>query len=170
MNTRNRILVCGAGGFIGHHLVKRLKTDGHWVRGVDIKPPEYEPTAADEFELLDLRRWDNCLQATRGGIDQVYQLAAHLGVPEEIRRRPPTTDTWSLAQTQDEFYFSLPYDRMDLCLYGLDHGVAAAAVARAAALSESQVERVWRDIQAKRKATRYLHEPPLLVETISTSS
>jgi NAD+ synthase len=95
---------------------------------------------------------------------QVYQLAAHLGVPEEIRRRPPTTDTWSLAQTQDEFYFSLPYDRMDLCLYGLDHGVPAAAVGRAADLSEDQVERVWRDIHAKRKATRYLHEPPLLVE------
>jgi NAD+ synthase len=101
---------------------------------------------------------------------QVYQLAAHLGVPEEIRRRPPTTDTWSLAQTQDEFYFSLPYDRLDLCLYGLDHGVPAAAVAHAADLSEDQVERVWRDIHAKRKATRYLHEPPLLVETSSTSS
>jgi GDP-D-mannose 3',5'-epimerase len=79
MTIRNRILVCGAGGFIGHHLVKRLKADGHWVRGVDIKQPEYEPTAADEFELLDLRRWDNCLQATRGGIDQVYQLAADMG-------------------------------------------------------------------------------------------
>ena len=55
---------------------------------------------------------------------QVYALAAHLGVPEEIRRRPPTTDTYSLAQTQEEFYFSLPYDRMDLCLYGLNHGIA----------------------------------------------
>jgi NAD+ synthase len=98
---------------------------------------------------------------------QVYQLAAHLGVPEEIRRRPPTTDTWSLAQTQDEFYFSLPYDRMDLCLYGFDHGIPAAAVARAADLNEDQVERVWRDIAAKRKATRYLHEPPLLVQTNS---
>jgi NAD+ synthase len=97
---------------------------------------------------------------------QVYQLAAHLGVPEEIRRRPPTTDTWSLAQTQDEFYFSLPYDRMDLCLYGLDHGIPAAAVGRAADLNEDQVERVWRDIAAKRKATRYLHERPLLVESV----
>ena len=95
---------------------------------------------------------------------QVYQLAAHLGVPEEIRRRPPTTDTWSLAQTQDEFYFSLPYDRLDLCLYGLDHAIPAAAVGRAAGLSPDQVERAWRDIAAKRKATRYLHEPPLLVE------
>jgi NAD+ synthase len=101
---------------------------------------------------------------------QVYQLAAHLGVPEEIRRRPPTTDTWSLAQTQDEFYFSLPYDRMDLCLYGLDHDISTAAVGRAADLSADQVERVWRDIQAKRKATRYLHEAPLLVETNSSSS
>jgi NAD+ synthase len=98
---------------------------------------------------------------------QVYRLAAHLGVPEEIRRRPPTTDTWSLAQTQDEFYFSLPYDRLDLCLYGLDHGVPAAAVGRAADLSEDQVERVWRDIAGKRKATRYLHEPSLLVQTNS---
>lgn len=101
---------------------------------------------------------------------QVYQLAAHLGVPEEIRRRPPATDTWSLAQTQDEFYFSLPYDRMDLCLYGLDHGVPAAAVGRAAGLSENQVERMWRDIAAKRKATRYLHEPPLLVEKMRAAT
>jgi NAD+ synthase len=97
---------------------------------------------------------------------QVYQLAAHLGVPEDILRRPPTTDTWSLAQTQDEFYFSLPYDRMDLCLYGLDHGIPAADVGRAADLTQDQVERVWRDIAAKRKATRYLHEPPLLVESV----
>jgi NAD+ synthase len=97
---------------------------------------------------------------------QVYQLAEHLGVPQEIRRRPPTTDTWSLAQTQDEFYFSLPYDRMDLCLYGLDHAIPANAVGRAAGLTADQVERVWRDIAAKRKATRYLHEPPLLVEPV----
>jgi len=97
---------------------------------------------------------------------QIYQLAAHLGVPEEVRRRPPTTDTWPLAQTQDEFYFSLPYDVMDLCLYGLDHRIPAAAVGRAAGLSEDQVERVWRDIAAKRRATRYLHEPPLLVECV----
>lgn len=74
-----RVLVTGAGGFIGHHLVKRLKRDGHWVRGVDIKRPEYEASAADEFELLDLRRYDNCLLATRGGIDEVYNLAADMG-------------------------------------------------------------------------------------------
>lgn len=74
-----RVLVTGAGGFIGHHLVKRLKQEGCWVRGVDLKEPEFEPSPADEFELLDLRRWDSCLQATRGGIDQVYNLAADMG-------------------------------------------------------------------------------------------
>jgi len=74
-----RILVTGAGGFIGHHLVKRLKREGHWVRGADLKLPEYESSVADEFELLDLRKYDNCLLATRGGIDQVYNLAADMG-------------------------------------------------------------------------------------------
>ncbi|MFY9527636.1 MAG: NAD-dependent epimerase/dehydratase family protein [Candidatus Acidiferrales bacterium] len=76
--TTKRILVTGAGGFIGHHLVRKLKADGHWVRGVDIKHPEYEPTAADDFAILDLRRFDNCLVATRN-IDQVYNLAADMG-------------------------------------------------------------------------------------------
>lgn len=74
-----KVLVTGAGGFIGHHLVKFLKAKGYWVRGVDLKYPEYETTAADEFEILDLRRWDNCLQAMRGGIDHVYALAADMG-------------------------------------------------------------------------------------------
>lgn len=97
---------------------------------------------------------------------QVYQLAEHLGVPEEIRRRPPTTDTWSIPQTQEEFYFSLPYPQMDLCLYGLEHGVPLAAVARAAGLTEAQVARVVRDIEGKRRATRYLHEAPLLMEPV----
>jgi nucleoside-diphosphate-sugar epimerase len=73
-----RILVTGAGGFIGHHLVSTLKRQGHWVRGVDLKHPEYAPSDADEFELLDLRRWPDCLQATRG-VDDVYALAADMG-------------------------------------------------------------------------------------------
>ncbi len=98
---------------------------------------------------------------------QVYQLAEHLGVPEVIRRRPPTTDTYSLPQSQEEFYFALPYDRMDLCLYGLNNGLARADVARAAALTEAQVETVWRDIAAKRNATCYLHAAPLLVEPVN---
>jgi NAD+ synthase len=97
---------------------------------------------------------------------QVYALAARLGVPEEICRRPPTTDTWSLAQTQDEFYFALPYDRMDLCLYGLVNGVPAAEVAAAAGLTEQQLAGVWKDIEQKRKTTAYLHAPPLLVERV----
>ena len=73
-----KILVTGAGGFIGHHLVNYLKERGYWVRGVDIKEPEYSSSPADEFEFLDLRRWDACLQATRG-IDEVYNLAADMG-------------------------------------------------------------------------------------------
>ena len=73
-----RVLVTGAGGFIGHHLVAVLKARGYWVRGVDLKYPEFCPTQADEFELLDLRRWDSCLQATRG-VDHVYALAADMG-------------------------------------------------------------------------------------------
>jgi len=79
MNGAKRLLVTGGGGFIGHHLIKRLKSDGHWVRGADLKYPEYENTPADEFEILDLRRWEDCLKATRGGIDQVYNLAADMG-------------------------------------------------------------------------------------------
>lgn len=74
-----RVLVTGAGGFIGHHLVKRLKAEGCWVRGIDLKEPEYEDSPADEFEVLDLRKFDNCLLATRGEIDQVYNLAADMG-------------------------------------------------------------------------------------------
>ena len=73
-----RVLVTGAGGFIGHHLVKYLKQLGYWVRGIDIKHPEFETTSADEFEILDLRRWDNCLLATRN-VQQVYHLAADMG-------------------------------------------------------------------------------------------
>ena len=76
---KSRILVTGAGGFIGHHLVKRLKAEGNWVRGADIKLPEYEDSPADEFEVLDLRTYENCLLATRGGIDRVYNLAADMG-------------------------------------------------------------------------------------------
>ncbi len=92
---------------------------------------------------------------------QVYMLADFLGVPQSVRDRPPTTDTYSLPQSQEEFFFSLPYDQMDLCLYGNDHGVPPEEVAEAIGLSADQVRRVYNDIEAKRKAAEYLHEPPL---------
>lgn len=95
---------------------------------------------------------------------QVYQLADHLGVPEAIRRRPPTTDTYSMAQSQEEFFFSLPYDKMDLCLYGKDQAIPAEELAPAVGLTARQVERVYDDIDAKRSAARYLHERPLVVD------
>jgi NAD+ synthase len=98
---------------------------------------------------------------------QVYQLAEYLGVPEVVRRRQPTTDTYSLPQSQEEFYFALPYDRMDLCLYGLNNHIPSSDVARAAGLTEDQVLMVWRDIATKRKATRYLHAGPLLVDPVT---
>lgn len=95
---------------------------------------------------------------------QVYELAAHLGVPADICRRPPTTDTYSLPQGQDEFYFSLPYDKMDLCLYGRSNGYPPAALTRVLDLSEGQVERVYRDIDGKRRTTRSLHLGGLVLE------
>jgi GDP-D-mannose 3',5'-epimerase len=77
-----KALVCGAGGFIGSHLVKRLKKDGYWVRGVDLKHPEFSPSAADDFKVLDLRDEKNCraaVKAPEGAFDEVFQLAADMG-------------------------------------------------------------------------------------------
>jgi GDP-D-mannose 3',5'-epimerase len=78
MSPHKKVVVTGAGGFIGHHLVSYLKSQGYWVRGVDLKYPEFDLTTADEFLLLDLRRWENGLQATYG-VDEVYALAADMG-------------------------------------------------------------------------------------------
>lgn len=78
MTPKKRVLVTGAGGFIGHHLTKYLINRGYWVRGVDVKEPEYEPTCAHEFELLDLTKWENCLDATLD-VSEVYGLAANMG-------------------------------------------------------------------------------------------
>lgn len=100
---------------------------------------------------------------------QVFALGAHLGVPAEVLSRTPTTDTYSLPQTQEEFYFSLPYDKMDVCLYGLDHDIEPASVAAAIGLGADQVERVYKDIEAKRRAARYLHAHPLLIEKVGSA-
>jgi len=94
---------------------------------------------------------------------QVYALAEYLGVPEEIRARPPTTDTFSLAQSQEEFYFALPYQEMDLCLWAYKHRTPSAEAANVIGLAPDQMERVYRDIEAKHRAGRYLHQAPLLV-------
>jgi NAD+ synthase len=92
---------------------------------------------------------------------QVYQMARFLTLPEEICSRSPTTDTYSLPQSQEEFYFSLPYDRMDLALYGYNHGYSAAEVGQALDLTVDQVERVFRDIEGKRRVADYLHAAPV---------
>jgi NAD+ synthase len=97
---------------------------------------------------------------------QVYQLAEYLGVPDVIRRRPPTTDTYTLAQSQDEFYFSVPMEQLDVCLFGFNAGMTADEVAPHAGLTPAEVSRVYEDIQKKRATTRYLHQPPLLITNV----
>jgi NAD+ synthase len=93
---------------------------------------------------------------------QVYQLAEYLEIPKEIQERPPTTDTYSLAQSQEEFYFSMPLEKMDLCLYGKDHEMAPGALASLLGFTEDQVERAYSIIDSKRKFAHYLHLPPVL--------
>jgi NAD+ synthase len=97
---------------------------------------------------------------------QVRQLAEYLDIPAEIRQRPSTTDTFPLTQSQEEFYFAVPLEAFDLCLYGHNHRFPAALVAAKANLSTRQVEAVFESIESKRRATRYLHEEPLFVEQI----
>jgi NAD+ synthase len=97
---------------------------------------------------------------------QVYQLAEYLNLPEVIRKRPPTTDTYSLPQGQDEFYFSLTHDKMDLCLYAKNHGYHADEVAEVLEFTPRQVQRVFNDIDQKRRTTRYLHLAPLLIDDV----
>jgi NAD+ synthase len=97
---------------------------------------------------------------------QVYEMAAYLQIPEKVRNRPPTTDTYSLAQGQDEFYFLVPYRQMDLCLYAKNHGISLSDTAQVSGLAPEQVQRVWVDIDRKRAATRYHHLPPVLVSEV----
>ncbi len=98
---------------------------------------------------------------------QVYALAEYLGIPDDIRSRPPTTDTYSMPQSQDEFYFSLPHHLMDLCLYGKNHDVPIEQVADAADLTVEQVQRVYADIEQKRRTTKYLHLSPVLMDEVA---
>jgi NAD+ synthase len=100
---------------------------------------------------------------------QVYRLAQALGLPKEICSRAPTTDTYSLPQSQEEFYFSLPYDKMDLCLYARDHGVPAEEVAPVVGIPADAVERVYKDIDGKRRVTEYLGSPPLTIADIEAA-
>lgn len=97
---------------------------------------------------------------------QVYALAGHLGVPKTVLERPSTTDTYTLPQSQEEFYFSLPHRQMDLVLYGKNHDVEIGEVGQAVGLTAQQVRRVYDDIDQKRRTTRYMHLPPELVEQI----
>lgn len=97
---------------------------------------------------------------------QVYALARHLGLPEAVCNAAPTTDTYSLPQGQDEFYFALPYQQMDLALWSHNHGVAAEDLAAALQVDVDQARHVYADIEAKRRTTRYLHTPALLVEPV----
>ncbi len=97
---------------------------------------------------------------------QVYALAEYLEIPEEIRKRTPTTDTYSMPQGQDEFFFSLPYGQMDLCLFGKNSGFPPTQTAEATGLTTDQVCLVYDDIDAKRSTTKYLHSHPILVDQI----
>lgn len=99
---------------------------------------------------------------------QVYQLAEYLSIPREIQERTPTTDTYSLEQSQEEFYFSMSLNMFDLCLYGKDHGLTAREVAEITGLTCSRVEATFRAIEGKRKASAYLHKPPVLFGDVGT--
>ena len=95
---------------------------------------------------------------------QVYAMAKHLGLPARVVAATPTTDTYSLPQGQDEFYFALPYAQMDLALWALEHGRDASELASALKISESRAEAIYADIENKRRTTQYLHLPPLLMD------
>jgi len=97
---------------------------------------------------------------------QVFLIAEYLGIPADIINRTPTTDTYSMTQSQDEFYFSLPHEQMDLCLYSKNNNYSSKETASVLGLTEDQIDRVFKDIETKRNTTKYLHYPPFLMEKI----
>jgi len=101
---------------------------------------------------------------------QVYGMARHLGLPQRLCDAQPTTDTYSLEQGQDEFYFALPYRAMDLALWALDHDVAASELARALDIDTERAEAVYTDIRNKRRTTRYQHLAPVLIDDVAAAS
>ena len=99
---------------------------------------------------------------------QVYQLAEYLGVPEEIRRRPPTTDTYSAHSTQEEFFFRLPFKTMDLLWFAKENNLPVDEVAQVMGLSEIQIQRVYSDLSRKQRTTEYLRMPPVFLNEHSS--
>jgi NAD+ synthase len=99
---------------------------------------------------------------------KVYGMARHLGLPERVCGTTPTTDTYSLPQGQEEFFFALPYQQMDLALWAHDHHVPVEQIAPSLHVSKQQAQLVYRDIESKRAAARYLHEPPVMVPALES--
>ncbi|MGH8025297.1 MAG: NAD(+) synthase, partial [Pseudoxanthomonas sp.] len=97
---------------------------------------------------------------------QVYGMARHLGLPERVCAAVPTTDTYTLSQGQDEFYFALPYQQMDIALWALNHDVPASGLATALKIGETQAQAIYEDIRNKRRTTRYLHQAPVLMSPV----
>ena len=156
-----RTLICGAGGFIGGHLVTRLKRDGWWVRGVDLRPPFYRHTDADEFRLLDLRDWDAAQLALFGGFDAVFQLAADMGgmgyistAECEIMRNNALINSNVLHAAAEagvaRYFFS-----SSVCVYR-DMAVGEAALSEDSAYpAQPHNEYGWEKLYAERMALAY---------------
>ncbi len=151
LKQRTRKLIEYYYGDLKHYVVAGTPNRLEYDQGFFVK---YGDGAADLKPIAHLYK------------SQVYQLAAFLEVPQEIQSRVPTTDTYSLEQSQEEFYFSLSLEKMDLCLYGKNQGMPAAEIAPMVGLPERQVERVYALIDGKRNAARYLHSSPVLMEPI----
>ena len=97
---------------------------------------------------------------------QVYALSRYLGIPDAICNAQPSTDTYSMPQGQDEFYFALPFHKMDLALWALNHNISAGTLAKCLAIDEKSASYIYRDIETKRRTTKYLHDKPYLIEPV----